>query len=54
MFQLDKLIADSNESGKFVAGLIVEPLQSEGGDRHASPTFFRGVQAIVKKVRCFF
>lgn len=28
-----------------VAAVIVEPIQSEGGDRHASPSFFRGVQA---------
>jgi 4-aminobutyrate aminotransferase/(S)-3-amino-2-methylpropionate transaminase len=28
-----------------VAAVIVEPLQSEGGDRHASAAFFRGVQA---------
>lgn len=31
-----------------VAGLIVEPVQSEGGDRHASAAFFRAVQARVK------
>jgi 4-aminobutyrate aminotransferase/(S)-3-amino-2-methylpropionate transaminase len=28
-----------------VAAVIVEPVQSEGGDRHASAAFFRGVQA---------
>lgn len=32
-----------------VAAIIVEPIQSEGGDRHASPSFFRGVQALAKK-----
>jgi 4-aminobutyrate aminotransferase/(S)-3-amino-2-methylpropionate transaminase len=32
-----------------VAAVIVEPVQSEGGDRHASPTFFRRVQALAKK-----
>jgi len=45
------LILEWNEKGKFVAALIVEPIQSEGGDRHASPEFFRGVQAILKRVR---
>lgn len=32
-----------------VAGIIVEPIQSEGGDNHASPAFFQGLQAITKK-----
>lgn len=29
-----------------VAVVLVEPIQSEGGDRHASPAFFRAVQAL--------
>jgi 4-aminobutyrate aminotransferase/(S)-3-amino-2-methylpropionate transaminase len=29
-----------------VAAVIVEPIQSEGGDRHASPAFFQGVQRL--------
>ncbi|XP_076674863.1 4-aminobutyrate aminotransferase, mitochondrial [Andrena cerasifolii] len=32
-----------------VAGVIVEAIQCEGGDRHASPNFFHDLQAIVKK-----
>ena len=32
-----------------VAALIVEPIQSEGGDNHASPAFFRGLRAITKR-----
>jgi 4-aminobutyrate aminotransferase / (S)-3-amino-2-methylpropionate transaminase len=32
-----------------VAAVIVEPVQSEGGDRHASAAFFRSVQALAKK-----
>lgn len=32
-----------------VAALIVEPIQSEGGDNHASPAFFQGVRDITKK-----
>jgi 4-aminobutyrate aminotransferase/(S)-3-amino-2-methylpropionate transaminase len=31
-----------------VAAVLVEPIQSEGGDRHASPSFFRRVQALAK------
>ncbi|GAA5874302.1 hypothetical protein JCM8547_007557 [Rhodosporidiobolus lusitaniae] len=37
-----------------VAALIVEPIQSEGGDRHASPEFFRGLRSITKKHGVFF
>jgi hypothetical protein len=29
--------------------LIVEPIQSEGGDNHASPAFFQGLRDITKK-----
>eukprot|EP00241_Pyramimonas_parkeae_P001964 CAMPEP_0114246170 /NCGR_PEP_ID=MMETSP0058-20121206/12308_1 /TAXON_ID=36894 /ORGANISM="Pyramimonas parkeae, CCMP726" /LENGTH=483 /DNA_ID=CAMNT_0001359315 /DNA_START=282 /DNA_END=1734 /DNA_ORIENTATION=+ len=32
-----------------IKGLIVEPIQAEGGDNHASPAFFRGLQAVCEK-----
>jgi len=32
-----------------VAGIVVEPIQAEGGDNHASSALFRGLQAIAKK-----
>jgi 4-aminobutyrate aminotransferase/(S)-3-amino-2-methylpropionate transaminase len=32
-----------------VAAVIVEPVQSEGGDNHASPAFFKGLQEITKR-----
>ncbi|KAJ2808456.1 4-aminobutyrate transaminase [Coemansia helicoidea] len=32
-----------------VAAAIIEPIQSEGGDRHASPEFFRGVRRITQE-----
>ncbi|KAF1945289.1 4-aminobutyrate aminotransferase [Clathrospora elynae] len=32
-----------------VAAVIIEPIQSEGGDNHASPTFFRGLREITKR-----
>jgi len=31
------------------AAIIVEPIQSEGGDNHASPNFFRGLRELTKK-----
>lgn len=46
------IVAWKNKSP--VAALIVEPIQAEGGDRHASPAFFRGLQAITKKHGVFF
>lgn len=33
-----------------VAGLIVEPIQSEGGDNHASPAFFQSLREITKRL----
>jgi len=35
-----------------VAGITVEPIQSEGGDNEASPEFFRGLQAVAKRNGC--
>lgn len=40
-------IRESNERGVYVAGLIVEPIQAEGGDNNASPAFFRSLQEII-------
>jgi len=33
-----------------VAAIVVEPIQSEGGDNHASPVFFQGLRDITKKL----
>ena len=32
-----------------MAAVIVEPIQSEGGDFHATPSFFRGLRELTKK-----
>lgn len=32
-----------------VAAVVVEPIQSEGGDNHASPSFFRGLRELTKR-----
>ena len=37
-----------------VAAVVVEPVQSEGGDNHASPAFFRGLREITKKHNILF
>lgn len=31
------------------AAVVVEPVQSEGGDNHASPEFFKGLRAVTRK-----
>lgn len=36
--------------GSPVVGIICEPVQAEGGDNHASPAFFQGLQDIAAKV----
>ena len=33
-----------------MVGIICEPVQAEGGDNHASPAFFQGLQDIATKV----
>lgn len=45
-----KAIIDSNKAGKPVAGIIVEPIQGEGGDNHASVDFFRSLRSIAKEL----
>ncbi|KAI9750758.1 MAG: hypothetical protein M4579_006315 [Chaenotheca gracillima] len=37
-----------------VAAVVVEPIQSEGGDNHASPAFFHGLRALTKKHNVLF
>jgi 4-aminobutyrate aminotransferase/(S)-3-amino-2-methylpropionate transaminase len=39
----------NKEKKRQVAGMVVEPIQSEGGDHHASPYFFQNLQRIAKK-----
>ena len=37
-----------------VAAIIVEPIQSEGGDNHASPAFFRSLREITARNKVLF
>ncbi|KAF2182725.1 4-aminobutyrate aminotransferas-like protein [Zopfia rhizophila CBS 207.26] len=36
------------------AAIVIEPIQSEGGDNHASPNFFRGLRELTKKHNVLF
>jgi len=47
--EVEDLIERYHLRGEPVAGVCVEPVQSEGGDNHASPAFFQGLQEICKK-----
>jgi 4-aminobutyrate aminotransferase/(S)-3-amino-2-methylpropionate transaminase len=42
------------DGGGRVAGLIVEPIQGEGGDRQASPEYFRGLSALCREYGAAF
>lgn len=52
--QVEELIEKWEKKGNPVAGIVVEPIQSEGGDNHASPYFFQKLQKIAKKVGIMF
>ncbi|XP_055686483.1 4-aminobutyrate aminotransferase, mitochondrial [Lutzomyia longipalpis] len=45
---VEDLIGQWAKKGNPVAGIVVEPIQSEGGDNEASPEFFQGLQKIAK------
>ncbi|XP_050310399.1 4-aminobutyrate aminotransferase, mitochondrial-like isoform X2 [Anthonomus grandis grandis] len=46
--RVEELFDSWCKKGMPVAGVIVEPIQSEGGDNHASPEFFKKLQVICK------
>ena len=43
-------MASARKNGVPVAAVIIEPIQAEGGDNHASHEFFRELQQICKRV----
>jgi 4-aminobutyrate aminotransferase / (S)-3-amino-2-methylpropionate transaminase len=45
---LEELEAALKAGAGNVAAVIVEPIQGEGGDRHASAEFFRGIQRLTR------
>lgn len=48
--RVEELIEEWQRKGSSVAGVIVEPIQSEGGDHHASNEFFAELQRVTKKM----
>ncbi|KAK2160754.1 hypothetical protein LSH36_127g08000 [Paralvinella palmiformis] len=47
--QIRETIEQYNAKGKHVAGMIIEPIQGEGGDNYASAQFFVDLQATLKE-----
>lgn len=47
--EVEDLMVTYKAKGKPVAGIVVEPIQSEGGDNEASPEFFQQLQRIAKR-----
>ncbi|KAH0631782.1 hypothetical protein JD844_019590 [Phrynosoma platyrhinos] len=52
--EVEDVIVKYRKKKKVVAGIIVEPIQSEGGDNHASDDFFRKLRDIARKHGCGF
>lgn len=52
--EVEDLIVKWRQKGKPVAGIVVEPIQAEGGDNHASPDFFIKLRNIARKHGCAF
>lgn len=44
--EVDCVMAAQKGKGRDVAGVIVEPVQAEGGDNHASPAFFLALRRL--------
>eukprot|EP00095_Tigriopus_kingsejongensis_P002720 maker-scaffold1343_size46188-snap-gene-0.8 protein:Tk02720 transcript:maker-scaffold1343_size46188-snap-gene-0.8-mRNA-1 annotation:"4-aminobutyrate mitochondrial" len=47
--QVEEILEKQTKIGNPCAGLIVEPIQSEGGDHHGSSAWFQGLQDICQK-----
>merc|ERR1712227_934565 len=52
--QVRSIIKERKEQGRPVAGLIIEPIQSEGGDRSASDEFYRTLRQICLDEQVYF
>ena len=48
--QIEELIEQWDQKGQPVVGVIIEPIQAEGGDKFASPEFFQQLRNITNKV----
>lgn len=51
--QVEDLIIKWRHKGRPVAGIVIEPIQAEGGDNHASADFFKSLRNIARKVTLY-
>ncbi|XP_076072615.1 4-aminobutyrate aminotransferase, mitochondrial-like [Mytilus galloprovincialis] len=52
--EVEDLIETWKKKGEPIVGVVIEPIQGEGGDNFASPQFFQGLQDIcIKNDICF-
>lgn len=51
---LEQLRKAFEDSGDDIAGIIIEPIQGEGGDNHFRPEFIQALKAIADSMNCFF
>lgn len=52
--EINSIFRTRKEQGRPVAGAIIEPILSEGGDLHASADFFKGIQKACKEFGAAF
>lgn len=51
---LDQLGKAFEDFGDDIAGIIIEPIQGEGGDNHFRPEFIQSLKALADSANCFF
>jgi 4-aminobutyrate aminotransferase/(S)-3-amino-2-methylpropionate transaminase len=47
--ETDRIMHEQKTQGRDVAAVVIEPVQAEGGDNHASPSFFLGLRRLCTK-----
>ena len=51
--QVEEILEAKNKGPVPCVGIIVEPIQSEGGDHHGSPAWFQGLQVNFYQIMFF-
>lgn len=51
---LDQLRKAFEDFGDDIAGIIIEPIQGEGGDNHFRPQFIQSLKGVADSTNCFF
>jgi len=51
---LEQLRKAFEDFGDDIAGILIEPIQGEGGDNHFRPEFIQALKAIADSTNCFF